>query len=110
MPVAGQVWKRKTKKAELRLNIKCAVHPWMSAYVHILDNPFFALTQFDGSFEIRGLPPGAHTVRVMHEIQLESGRGFQPDVNARVVTVKPNETVSANFTYRIVKKAPPPGD
>ena len=33
---------------------KCDVHGWMNAYVGVLDHPFFAVTDADGTFEIKG--------------------------------------------------------
>jgi len=54
-------------KPELKIPVGCDVHPWMRAYVHVLSNPFFALTQDDGSFEIKGLPAGEYEVEALHE-------------------------------------------
>jgi len=45
----------------------CNVHAEMSAYVVVLETPFFAVTGRDGSFSIVGVPPGEHTVKVWHE-------------------------------------------
>ncbi|MCZ2109991.1 MAG: hypothetical protein LC118_10585 [Dehalococcoidia bacterium] len=36
---------KKFSKAEMAIPFKCDVHPWMSAYVHVMDHPFFAVTQ-----------------------------------------------------------------
>jgi hypothetical protein len=48
--------------------VKCDVHPWMSAYVVGVDNPFFATSGDDGSFAIPGkLPPGEYTLKAWHE-------------------------------------------
>ncbi len=48
--------------------VKCDVHPWMSAYVVGVDNPFFATSGDDGSFAIPGkLPPGDYTLKAWHE-------------------------------------------
>jgi plastocyanin len=47
--------------------VKCDVHPWMSAYVVGVDNPFFAVSGDDGSFAIKKLPPGEYTLRAWHE-------------------------------------------
>ena len=56
-----------TIKVVESFRVKCDVHPWMSAFVHVLDNPFFAITGADGSFELRGLPPGQYTLTAWHE-------------------------------------------
>jgi hypothetical protein len=33
----------------------------------VLDHPFFAVSGTDGSFEIKGLPPGDYVVESWHE-------------------------------------------
>jgi hypothetical protein len=53
--------------AELPIRVKCDVHPWMSGYVAVFEHPFFAVTKADGSFEIKGLPPGEYAVAFWHE-------------------------------------------
>ena len=38
--------------------VTCAIHPWMSAWMITRDNPYFAVTKPDGSFEIKNVPAG----------------------------------------------------
>lgn len=45
----------------------CNVHPEMSAYVLVLQNPYFAVSDRSGSFEIRDVPPGTYEVVAWHE-------------------------------------------
>lgn len=45
----------------------CKMHPSMIAYVVVLENPFFAVTGEDGSFEIKDVPAGEYTVKTWHE-------------------------------------------
>ena len=54
-------------KPEIMIPIKCNVHPWMRVYVGVVDNPFFAVTGDDGSFSLKGLPPGEYTLEAWHE-------------------------------------------
>jgi plastocyanin len=54
-------------KPEVMVAVKCDVHPWMRAYVGVLDHPHFALTGDDGSFELRNVPAGEYTLGVWHE-------------------------------------------
>jgi plastocyanin len=52
---------------EVMVPFKCDVHKWMNAYVGVLDHPFHAVTQPDGSFSLKGLPPGTYTLEAWHE-------------------------------------------
>ena len=45
----------------------CNVHPEMSAYVVIVSTPYFAVTDSEGSFEIKNLPPGTYTLKTWSE-------------------------------------------
>jgi plastocyanin len=54
-------------KPELMMMISCNQHPWMRMYLNVVDNPFFAVTDADGKFEIKGLPPGEYTLAALHE-------------------------------------------
>ena len=47
-------------------SILCDVHPEMSAFIVVLDNPFFSTVNADGSFEIGGVPPGSYTAVLYH--------------------------------------------
>ena len=46
---------------------KCDVHPWMTGWVGVSDNPYFAVTGDDGSFTLANVPAGAYTVEAWHE-------------------------------------------
>lgn len=54
------------EKPEIFLRFKCDVHPWMYAYVGLVDNPYFAVSKEDGTFTIKNVPPGKYTVEVYH--------------------------------------------
>ena len=43
-----------------------AGHGWMSAYVRVLEHPFFSVTAEDGSFRITGLPKGKYKLIAWH--------------------------------------------
>ena len=43
------------------------VHPWMKAWVLVLDHPYAAITDENGRFQINLIPVGDYHVRVWHE-------------------------------------------
>jgi plastocyanin len=75
---------------ETAMSVQCDYHPWMQAWVHAVDHPFFAVTGGDGSFELRGLAPGRYEIECVHEtlgkrsfeLQLGAERGLEAVVTA----------------------------
>ena len=57
----------KLRKPELPLRVKCDLHPWMSGSVGIFAHPYFAVTAADGTWALKGLPPGEYEVEAWHE-------------------------------------------
>jgi plastocyanin len=78
-------------KPELMIPVKCNVHPWMRAYINVMPNPFYALTDKDGAFKITGLPPGRYTIAAVHETLGEQ---------TAQITVAPEENKVADFTFK----------
>jgi len=66
MPNGGQ-FARSFTAAEMMIPVKSNQHPWMKMYLNVLGNPFYAVTSRDGSFELKGLPPGTYTIAAVHE-------------------------------------------
>src|ERR1700761_690695 len=46
---------RKFIKPEIMIPVKCNIHSWMHAFIGVLDNPYFAVSQEDGKFAIKNL-------------------------------------------------------
>ena len=59
----------------------CNVHAEMSAYIVVTETPYFARTDRNGTFVLKDVPPGTHSIRVWHEkskpttMQVEVGAG-----------------------------------
>jgi plastocyanin len=77
-------------REEIMLPVKCNQHPWMKMYVNVVKSPFFAVTDKDGKFEIKGLPPGTYTLAAVHE---KLGEQDQK------VTVGAKETKNVDFNF-----------
>ena len=82
---------RKFPRPEVMIRVKCNIHSWMRAYIGVLDNPYFAVSGADGSFEMRNVPPGEYTIAAWQETL-----GTQE----QKVTVPPSGAVTANFTFQ----------
>ncbi len=61
-PNEGMLSIRSFDVPEIMIPVRCDVHPWMKAYIGVLDHPFFSVTGDDGSFQIVGLPPGSYVI------------------------------------------------
>ena len=70
-------------------------HPWVHAWMAVLDHPYFTQTAANGTFSIDGVPPGKYHVRAWHP-----ALGFADDS----VTVTAGQ--SAGIVFRIRKAAP----
>lgn len=71
--------------------VKCNIHPWMKAYLGVFDHPFHTVSKADGTFEIKGLPPGQYTIEAWHE--------KMPAQTAKV-TIGAKETKTQDFTFK----------
>jgi polysaccharide lyase family 4-like protein len=49
------------------MELSCYVHPWQRAYVYIFDHPYATVTDENGAFVMKEVPPGTYTVAVWHE-------------------------------------------
>ena len=56
-----------TFKAPGLVRVYCNIHPQMSAFVLVRDNPFWTRPGRAGEFEIANVPPGTWVVKAWHE-------------------------------------------
>jgi len=73
------------------IHAKCDIHPWMNAWIGVFDNPFFAVTGPDGSFDISRVPAGHYKIAAWHE---------QYGQTETEITVEDGKTVDANFEFK----------
>ncbi|MBI3549533.1 MAG: hypothetical protein HY078_10885 [Elusimicrobia bacterium] len=67
MPASVKAIEKKFTKPDIMRTLKCNVHPWMTAFVGVVENPFYAVSGKDGTFEIKGLAPGKYTLEAWHD-------------------------------------------
>lgn len=77
-------------RPEVSIPVKCNQHPWMRAYIHVVNHPFYAVSGEDGSFTLKGLPPGDYEIEAVHE---------HYGAQVQKVTVPPKGAATADFTY-----------
>jgi plastocyanin len=80
-------------RSEVLIPVKCNQHPWMKSYIGVLKHPFFAVSAEDGSFTIKGVPPGTYTVAAWHE------GGATGTEKTMQVTVAANGSAKADFAF-----------
>ncbi len=55
-------------KPEVMVKTKCDIHPWMAAYIGVLDHPFFGVSDDKGTLTLKGVPPGDYVIEAWHEV------------------------------------------
>ncbi len=70
-------------------SLLCNVHPEMSGYVVVVATPYFAVTDAQGEFDIKDVPPGHYTLTTWSE----EGKPVTQAVDVAAGTVTVNLTV-----------------
>jgi plastocyanin len=95
MPATSKEASTTFAKPEPIFQIKCDVHPWMSAYIGVFTHPFFATTGTDGKFTIPGLDAGTYEITAWHE-RLGTQTG--------TVTVSGSDSKTQDFKFAVPAK------
>ena len=82
---------RKALKQEGIVTLLCDVHPEMSAFVVVTQNPFFTKPDEKGNYTIANIPPGTYTLKTWHE-------NLKPE--SREVKVSEGSKVRVDFELR----------
>jgi plastocyanin len=90
-PFKGMTTAKKFETPEVPLRFKCDVHKWMGAYTGVFNHPFFAVTNDQGAFEIKNLPPGNYVIEAWHE---------KYGTQTQNVTVSGSEAKTVDFTFK----------
>ena len=90
--VGGPVMLKSFANPEVLIRIKCDVHPWMFAYVGVVDHPWFAVSDTNGIYQLpEGLPAGRYKLSALH---LKTGGPQTKDI-----VVEKGQPVVVNFQF-----------
>ena len=89
-PIEGMSFNHTFATTEVMVPFKCDVHGWMSAYVGVLDHPYFGTTAPDGKVVIGNLPPGTYTLEAWHE---------QLGTRTQQITIAAKESKDVSFAF-----------
>ncbi|MGA9957448.1 MAG: carboxypeptidase regulatory-like domain-containing protein [Acidobacteriaceae bacterium] len=78
------------RHAGLMIPVRCNNHPWMEAFLNVTKNPFFAVSNADGTYEIQGLPPGTYTLVAVHE---------KLGTQSQQITIQSHQATTVNFAF-----------
>jgi hypothetical protein len=67
IPAGGELEHSFADTERLPARVSCSIHPWMSAWVVVQDNPYVGVTNKDGVLEIKNVPTGTWTFRFWQE-------------------------------------------
>jgi plastocyanin len=93
-----------------------AGHPWMSAYIMVAPHPYYAVTDANGNFTLKDVPPGAYKLKMWHEgvavvkTELENGKVKkyyfeEPYESINDITVTAGGTIASNFDLMLRSSA-----
>jgi hypothetical protein len=75
--------------------VRCDVHPWEFAYVSVMENGFFAVTDSEGRFAITNVPPGEHVIEAIHR-KAHRTAGIQ-----RQLTLEAGKSATVDFEIQL---------
>lgn len=59
-------WHRRSQNTGY-VRVKSSTHPWMTGYAFIFDHPYGGVTDKDGVFKLKDVPPGEYLLKIWHE-------------------------------------------
>jgi plastocyanin len=95
MPATSKETSTTFDKPENVFQIKCDVHPWMSAFIGVFTHPFFSATATDGKFTLPNLDKGTYEITAWHE---------RLGTQTATVTVTGTDTKTQDFKFAVPAK------
>ena len=86
--------KIKFKKQYKIMQMICGMHEFMQTWGYRVQNPYYATTPIDGSFNIDNIPPGEYKVTAWHYLMKKQ---------TRKIKITARETIDLNFEFNADK-------
>lgn len=67
LPAGAKIPRTFDKEERIPAQVSCSIHPYMKSYLLVRENPYFAVSDKDGNFEIKNLPDGDWQFQVWQE-------------------------------------------
>lgn len=87
------------------IELRCADHGRLYAFVVVKENPFFALTDITGQYEIFNVPPGRYTLQAWYEGHVIKARTVKVDAEKLTVdfkTQRPQRRVQGRQAFQLI--------
>jgi len=89
-PKEGMKTTKQFTAPEIMVKCACNVHPWMAAYVGVVEHPYYSTSDEQGGFTLANLPAGQYTIEAWHE---------KLGAQTQSVSVGDNETKEVTFEF-----------
>lgn len=77
--------------------VGCSIHGWMTAYIKVFNNPYFAVTDEDGNFTIKDAPAGKYHIVAWQESIGYLNKGFK---KGEPIEIKPDGVTEVTFEVK----------
>jgi len=91
LPANSQVRSAFIKPGAPEFILKCNLHPFLQTRGYIIDNPYFAISDEEGHFNLESIPPGTYGVTAWHP--------FIPTQKG-TITIETGKTAQLDFTFK----------
>ena len=79
-----------------KVQVRCDVHGWMSAWIIAAEHAYYTITDEKGEYSLDGIPPGKYTLNFWQESLGEK---------ELEVTIKEEKNVQLDFAFEPAKPA-----